>query len=276
MTSEAIPHSQLISLAHRLGDVSADVILPLFRSDLAVDVKGGQGAAFDPVTEGDRAAEVSIREIIEATFPNHGIFGEEHGIKPGSSPYRWVIDPIDGTRAFILGLPTWGTLIGLEINEQPAIGLMNQPFTGDRFWSDGKASYFRNGAGDTRQIQTRASVNLREAQMASTSPDIFAEGNETTVYTTISESVRSCRHGTDCWGYALLAAGLVDIVVEAGLKPYDIVALIPIIENAGGVITSWDGDTARHGGRILAAANPALHAEALDVIAKVTGDTTAG
>lgn len=276
MTSDVISHSKLVSVAHRLGDASADIILPFFRSDLVVDVKGDQSAAFDPVTEGDRAAEAGIRKLIEETYPNHTIVGEEHGIKQGNASYRWVIDPIDGTRAFILGLPTWGTLIGLEIDERPTIGLMNQPFTGDRFWTDGKISYFRDRKDDTRHIRTRASVALRDAQMATTNPTMFAEGYEAAVYKTISQRVRSCRFGTDCWGYALLAAGLIDVVVEAGLKPYDIVALIPIIENAGGIVTTWDGGTARHGGRIIAAANPTLHAEALELMTKLSANAAAG
>ncbi|MGI9479673.1 MAG: histidinol-phosphatase [Hyphomicrobiaceae bacterium] len=275
MTSDAISHSELVSLAHQLGDRSAEIILPFFRQDLAVDVKGGQDAAFDPVTEGDRAAESGIRTLIEATYPSHAILGEEHGTKQVASPYRWVIDPIDGTRAFILGLPTWGTLIGVEINERPTIGLMNQPFTGDRFWTDGNASFFRDREGRVRELKTRESVTLRDAQMATTNSALFEAGSESAVYAAFSTSVRACRLGTDCWGYALLAAGLIDIVVETGLKPYDIVALIPIIENAGGVVTSWDGGTARHGGQVLAAANPALHAEALNLIAKVASESPA-
>ena len=275
MTSDTISHCELVSLAHQLGDRSAEIILPFFRQDLAVDVKGGHDAPFDPVTEGDRAAELGIRTLIEATYPSHAILGEEHGAKQVASPYRWVIDPIDGTRAFILGLPTWGTLIGVEINEQPTIGLMNQPFTGDRFWTDGTASFFRDREGSVRELKTRSSVTFREAQMATTNSALFETGTEAAVYAAFSTSARACRLGTDCWGYALLAAGLIDIVVETGLKPYDIVALIPIIENAGGVVTSWDGGTARHGGQVLATANAALHAEALDLIAKVSPESPA-
>ena len=274
MANATISYSDLMSFAHRLGDASATTILPYFRSDLTVDVKGTQGAAFDPVTEGDRAAEATIRSLIEETFPNHAILGEEHGSKHADSPYRWVIDPIDGTRAFILGLPTWGTLIGLEMHGKPTIGLMNQPFTGDRFWADGEASFYRCGSSDIRRLITRTTVSLAEAQMASTHPDMFSTGVEASVYQAIAKSARSCRLGTDCFGYALLAAGLIDLVLEAGLKPYDIVALIPIIEQAGGVVTAWDGGEARHGGRIIAAANPALHTEALDLIAHVTASAS--
>lgn len=267
MSNNVIQLSDLVSFAHRLGDESATSILPYFRSDLAVESKHGGRSTFDPVTQGDRAAEETIRSNIIETYPDHSILGEEQAARLGTSAYRWVIDPIDGTRAFILGLPTWGTLIGLEIDDVPTIGLMNQPFTGDRFWSDGKASFFRGQDGIARRISTRSSVSLNEAQMACTHPEMFAVGAEADVFQTVSQNVRSCRLGTDCFGYAMLAAGLVDLVVEADLKPYDIVALIPIIENAGGVITTWDGGEARHGGRIVAAANPALHAEALEIIA---------
>lgn len=267
MVNTVIPHADLVSFAHQLGDASATSVLPYFRSDLAVDVKSERNVRFDPVTEGDRAAENAIRDLIDATYPDHAILGEELAPKTAESRYRWVIDPIDGTRAFILGLPTWGTLIGLEIDDQPTIGLMNQPFTGDRFWSDGEASYFRRGSGETRRLATRATVKLSEAQMASTHPEMFADGLEAAVYQAASQAARSCRLGTDCFGYALLAAGFIDLVVEAGLQPYDIVALIPIVEHAGGVVTAWDGGPARHGGRIIAAANATLHAEALDVIA---------
>ena len=274
MANDTCSYSNLISFAHRLGDASATTILPYFRSDLAVDVKGPQDAAFDPVTEGDRAAEATIRGLIEEKFPNHAILGEEHGAKQTDSAYRWVIDPIDGTRAFILGLPTWGTLIGLEIDGKPRIGLMNQPFTGDRFWADGETAFYRCGTGDIRQIRTRASVSLADAQMACTHPDMFSADVEASVYQAATQATRSCRLGTDCFGYALLAAGLIDLVVEAHLQPYDIVALIPIIEQAGGVVTAWDGGEARHGGRVVAAANPTLHAEVLDLIANVTASAT--
>jgi histidinol phosphatase-like enzyme (inositol monophosphatase family) len=265
MPTDMISRDALVSFAHDLADASASAIEPFFRSDLAVTVKGG-GEHFDPVTEGDRAAEAIIRSEIQKIYPDHTILGEEHGATAGTMPYRWVIDPIDGTRAFILGLPTWGTLIGLEFNGVPMIGLMNQPFTRDRFWSDGQASYFRSGDSPARKISTRSSVTLNNAQMACTHPDMFDAGFEAHAYAAITANAKSCRLGTDCFGYALLAAGLIDLVVEAKLQPYDVVALIPIINNAGGVITTWDGGDAQHGGRIVAAANAKLHAEVLDII----------
>ncbi len=170
---------------------------------------------------------------------------------------------------FIIGLPTWGTLIGLEHEGRPVIGIMNQPYLRERFWSDGKASYFKAGdGGQPVKLQTRRSANLATALAASTHPEMFKAGDETAVFEAMMARVKTCRFGTDCYAYCLLAAGLVDIVIEAGLKPYDIVALIPIIENAGGIVTSWDGGEARGGGRILAAAHHDLHREALELIAQ--------
>ena len=259
-------HDALVNFAHQLADASSAAILPHFRSQLSVDNKAQEGR-FDPVTVADRAAETAIRQLIESTHPEHGILGEEHGSTASQGPYRWVVDPIDGTRAFIIGLPTWGTLIGLEINERPTIGLMNQPYTGDRFWSDGNTSSYRSTDGTTRRIKSRTGVRLENAQMASTDPTMFRDDHDRATFDTLRSRATGCRFGTDCYAYALLAAGFIDLVVEAGLQPYDIVALIPIIENAGGVITTWDGGDPRHGGRILAAGSAALHSEALELIA---------
>lgn len=266
MPSNSESNNELISFAHNLADASAAVIAPFFRQSLQVDHKG-TNAQFDPVTEADRAGEAVIRARIQATYPDHSILGEEHGAQIGTSEYRWVIDPIDGTRGFILGLPTWGTLIGLEHNGKPLIGMMNQPYTQDRFWSDGQASYFRSADGNSRTIKTRTTITrLADAQLASTHPDLFATKADAAAFAAVRAGVRACRFGTDCFGYALLAAGLIDAVMEAGLQPYDVAALIPIIENAGGVITTWEGNSARNGGRIIAAANQELHAELMTLI----------
>jgi myo-inositol-1(or 4)-monophosphatase len=257
--------TELVSFMHELADRSAAAILPHFRNELAIDNKAA-GKDFDPVTVADRAGESAIRERIQAQYPAHAILGEEHAAISGDGPYRWVIDPIDGTKAFILGLPTWGTLIGLERDDRPAIGLMNQPYTRDRFWSDGQASYFSGMNGSPRQIRTSQTTDLTQAMIATTDPGLFADGFEISAFGAIRSAAKSCRYGTDCFAYALLAAGLIDLVIEAGLQPYDIVALIPIIENAGGIITTWDGKEARNGGRIIAAANAGLHTQAIELI----------
>ena len=226
-----------------------------------------KAGGFDPVTAADRAAERILRKEIRARYPDHGIEGEEFGSAAGRGRYRWVLDPIDGTRAFIIGAPVWGTLIGLQIDHRPLLGLMSQPFTRERFWSDGKIARWRHGEGREKRLSTRACTRLDQAVLTSTHPDLFAEGFERAAFARLNGNVRMTRFGGDCYGYCLLAAGHVDLVVEAGLKPYDIVALIPIIEAAGGIVTTWDGRPATAGGRILAAGDARLHAQAMECLA---------
>lgn len=256
----------LLDFAHELADVSGDVIRPYFRRPLAVTNKAVKG--FDPVTAADRAAERVISRALAKKWPDHGLIGEEFGQARDGNGLCWVVDPIDGTRAFIMGSPLWGTLIGLLEGDTPLLGLMDQPFTGERFWSGEKASYLRIGEGKPRRIKTRACPNLAEAVVTTTHPDLFEGSAETQAFARLKAKARMTRYGGDCYGYCLLAAGYVDIVVESGLKPYDVVALIPIIERAGGCITTWKGEPAASGGRILASGDPRLHQEALKVLAR--------
>lgn len=260
--------AELLALLHEAADAAGAAILPFFRAELTVEHKVGD-RAFDPVTAGDRAGEQAIRDLIAHKAPTHAVFGEEFGASApaNAGPYRWIIDPIDGTRGFILGLPTWGTLIAIEKNAVPVMGLMDQPYVGDRFFSDGTAAWFRRHGEPPRRLATRATTSLATAHLAATSPDIFSGTHERAVFETMRTSVRDTRYGTDCYAYCLLAAGLIDIVVEAGLQPYDVAALVPIIEHAGGRITTWTGAPAHHGGRIIATANDQLHRAALDLIA---------
>jgi myo-inositol-1(or 4)-monophosphatase len=247
-----------------LAQASGDVILPFFRSTLSVgDKTAGQG--FDPVTEADRAAEMIIRKRIRQMFPEHGIIGEEFPPERPGAEYQWVIDPIDGTRAFICGLPIWGTLVGLMRGGAPVYGLMAQPFLKERFIGDGSRAFMRSAAGE-RPLRTRRCASLAEAMLATTSPKLFA-GEDLAAYERAEAAVRQARYGTDCYAYAMLAAGNIDLVIESGLKPYDIVALIPIIEGAGGVITNWQGGSAAGGGRILAAGDRRVHEQALALLA---------
>jgi myo-inositol-1(or 4)-monophosphatase len=253
----------LLAAAHGLADRAGAVILPHFRTQGAVDHKGGD--LFDPVTAADRDAEQAIRASLAASHPDHGIFGEEFGVLNAGAEYCWVIDPIDGTRAFILGLPLWGTLIGLTRKGTPLLGVMDQPFTAERFWSGETESFFRHG-GTTRAIRARRCGGLGEALLATTSTDFFTAA-ELERFDALSRTVRLRRYGGDCYNYCLLAMGHIDLVVEAGLKPFDIVALIPIIERAGGVVTTWEGGDAKEGGRILAAGDARIHAEAMKILA---------
>jgi histidinol phosphatase-like enzyme (inositol monophosphatase family) len=256
--------AELVAFAHHLADVSAGAILPHFRTELVVGNKA-RGSAFDPVTAADQAAEQAMRESVAARFPEHGIIGEEFGEIGRERRYCWVIDPIDGTRAFITGSPLWGTLIGLTQEGRPLLGLMNQPFTAERFWSEGGRLRWRGPNSAERTLQTRACGRLADAVLSTTHPDLFA-GEEATAFAAIRSRVRMTRYGGDCYGYCLLAAGFIDIIVECGLKPYDVVALVPIIESAGGLITTWDGDSAAHGGSIIAAGDRRVHREAIAVL----------
>jgi myo-inositol-1(or 4)-monophosphatase len=252
----------LVHFACTLADAAAEVILPHFRSQLAVDNKAGIG--FDPVTVADRDAETAMRALIEKHHPDHGILGEEHGVSKGSSDYVWVLDPIDGTRGFMTGLPTWGTLIGLKKGDQPIVGVMNQPFTRERFVGGTRAESHREGKIST--LSTRACQSIETAVLSTTSPDMFA-ADELPRFERVRKRARLVRYGADCYAYAMLAAGLIDLVVECGLKPYDIVALMPIIERAGGVVTTWSGGPAHEGGQIVAAGDRALHAAVLEMLA---------
>jgi len=259
-----------IDFAHTLADISASAILPHFRTRLAVENKARKGTAagtgFDPVTVADRAAERAIRKAIAGRYPDHGIVGEEYAAVAGSSRYRWVIDPIDGTRAFITGSPLWGTLIGLMDGPTPVLGLMNQPFTGERVWSDGAEARWRRPDGGVRRIETRACARLADAILTTTHPDLFAPGAEAADFAAVKSRARMTRYGGDCYAYCLLAAGCIDVIIEAGLKPFDVVALVPIIEAAGGIVTTWEGASACDGGRILAAGDRRTHQEAMALL----------
>lgn len=245
------------------AEIAAGHTLPRFRSGLAVDNKEAGG--FDPVTEADREAELAIRELLGMRFPDHAIIGEEWDDKQGSGPFAWIIDPIDGTRAFITGVPVWGTLIGLTVDGRAVAGLMGQPFTGEIYLSlPGEASYYRGF--EKEPLKTSAVTELARAKLTSTSPDLFERTGLIEPWTRLRRSVLTTRYGLDCYGYALLAAGHIDLVVEAGLKDVDICPLIPLIENAGGVITTWHGERAEHGGNCVAAATPELHAAAMAML----------
>ena len=250
-------------MAHRLADRAGAVILPHFRTGCAIDHKGGD--LFDPVTVTDREAEAAIRAGIAETYPDHGILGEEFGSHNTDADYCWVIDPIDGTRSFIIGLPIWGTLIGLTQGGVPLLGLMDQPFTGERFFGGHGGSYLRHG-GVERRMQARACASLKDALLATTSTDFFTSAEEHGRFDELSRRVRLRRFGGDCYNYCMLALGQIDLVVEAGLNAYDILPLIPIVERAGGIVTTWEGGDPRQGGRVIAAGDRHVHAAAVKVL----------
>ena len=258
-----------------LATLSGEAILPFFRTSMTPADKS-RGGVFDPVTEADRAAEVAMRRMIEATFPSHGIIGEEFGATRADAEYVWVLDPIDGTKSFISGLPMWGTLIGLNQRGRPCYGMMHQPFTRERFFSDGAVASWRGPSHrpgediEERKLKTRACATLAQATLMTTSPRLVPEPLRA-AYFQVEEKVRLVRYGGDCYGYCALAAGHVDLVIEANLKPHDVVALIPIIEGAGGIVTTWDGGDAAQGGAIIAAGDKRAHAAAMEILRSASG-----
>jgi histidinol phosphatase-like enzyme (inositol monophosphatase family) len=269
---DRLPLRALLETAHILADVSGKAIMPKFRKPIEIENKAGIGD-FDPVTVADKAAERVIRRVLRERHPNHGILGEEYGTIEGTEPYTWVIDPIDGTKAFITGAPLWGTLIGVLHESRAIVGMMHQPFTQERIWSAGTdarksagTTQWSVGAGRAKVVKTRACRKIEDALLATTSPDLIPPGFETERFQRLKSRARLTRYGGDCYAYCLLAGGYIDLVVECGLKAHDVVALIPIIEGAGGRITTWEGERAEQGGRIVAAGDPKLHDAALKVL----------
>ena len=263
------------AFVERLAQVSGEVILPFFRSTIGAEDKS-RGGVFDPVTEADRGAEAAMRRLIAQVFPAHGVVGEEYGQDRPDAEYVWVLDPIDGTKSFISGLPTWGTLIGLTHRGKPVYGMMAQPFTRERYFGDGARARLRSlapGRGDapsgewvTRALRARACAGLAEATVMTTNPALIRAEADRAAYRRVEERARLARYGGDCYAYCALALGFVDLVIETGLKPHDVVALAPIVVGAGGLITTWDGGDAAGGGRIIAAGDRRVYDEALRLL----------
>ncbi len=247
----------------RLAKAAGDAIMPHFRSGHDVENKLADG--FDPVTVADRGGEAAMRALINAEHPEHGILGEEYGSENLSAEHVWVLDPIDGTRSFITGLPTWGTLIGLTTNGKPSLGMMAQPYVNEFYAGDGQTASYQGPLG-SKALKTRQCATLGDAVMFTTTPALF-QGAERAAYDAIEAKTKLARYGTDCYGYCMVAAGLADLVIESGLQAYDIVALVPIIEGAGGVVTTWSGGSPANGGQIVASGDPRLHEAVLKDLA---------
>jgi myo-inositol-1(or 4)-monophosphatase len=239
---------------NRLADAAAGVTLEYFRQKIDIDDKVKNGL-FDPVTEGDRGAEAAIRALIDSEYPDHNIIGEEYGIKEGQSDFTWVLDPIDGTRAFISGLPTWGTLIALLYKGEPIMGIIDQPYLKERYLGAPDGSTL-NG----EPIKTRTCKALSSATLSTTDPDLF-KGAERAAFDKILSNVKLVRYGLDCYAYAIVASGHMDLVVESGLESYDMMALIPVIRGAGGAVSNWCGDTPNDSGHLLAVGDAELMPE---------------
>src|SRR6516225_7447061 len=232
------------AFVNELATVSGETILPFFRTALSIEDKGRPGS-FDPVTAADHAAETAMRTLIRRTFPDHGIIGEEYGKERADAEYVWVLDPIDGTKSFISGMPAWGTMIALLRSGQPVFGMMNQPFTRERFSGDGGRAHYRGPTGE-RDLRVRACADLAKAVLFTTSP-LLMNTHDRETFGRVEAAVRLSRYGGDCYAYCMLAAGHVDLVIETELKPYDVLPLVPIITGAGGIITTWEGGAPRAG-----------------------------
>jgi len=257
-------------IAQRAADAGGRAALRHFRAaGLATGDKGG-AAGFDPVTAADREAEAAIRSLLIAERPDDAILGEEEARRDGRSGLTWVIDPVDGTRAFISGLPTWGVLVALDDGRTGRIGIIAQPFTGERFTGlvDGPhGGAHLDHAGARRRIGVRPCAGLGDATLFATTPGMF-RGADAACFARLSSAVRLTRYGIDCYAYALLAMGQIDLVVEAGLAAYDIAAPAALITAAGGIVTDWEGGDARWGGRVVAAGDARVHAAALDALGR--------
>lgn len=257
--------SDIIETAHELADAARDVILPWFRStDLAADNKSNGKGPYDPVTQADHAAEQTMREILARRRPDDGILGEEFGHSSGSTGLTWVLDPIDGTRAFVSGTPSWGVLIALRDDSGPCYGIIDQPYTAERF-EGGFGRAQMTGPSGTCPLRSRENRPLEQGILFSTFPEIGTE-EEAAAFQAVSRQMQFTRYGLDCYAYALLALGQIDLVIEAGLQAYDVQAPIAVIKAAGGLVTDWRGAPAHEGGRILAAANESQHTAALKIL----------
>lgn len=255
-----------LDIANLLADAARAAILPYFRHPaLGADNKATGG--FDPVTVADHAAEQAMRAILAEHRPEDGILGEEFGTQEGSSGRIWVLDPIDGTRGFLSGTPTWGVLIALSEADGPKLGIIDQPYTGERFTGAPGLAVF-DGPRGREALSTRATVALDKAILFTTFPEVGTP-EERAGFQAVADAVQLTRYGMDCYAYALIAAGQIDLVIEAGLNPYDIHAPIAVIEAAGGIVTNWQGGSAKDGGRVLAAANANVHAAALEILRRV-------
>ncbi|WP_300378007.1 inositol monophosphatase family protein [Henriciella sp.] len=251
-----------LKLARRLADVAWTAIRPHFRSGVAAENKGGTGVRYDPVTVADKAAEEAIREILAAERPDDGIDGEEFGRQEGTSGWTWLIDPIDGTRAFLAGLPVWTTLIALvDPDGHPVLGMIDQPVLGERYIG-GPSGTFLEKDGTRTQLHVSACNDLRDAVIATTDPFIMTPP-EQGAWTHLRHTARISRYGLDAYGYARLAGGTIDLVCETGLQAHDVAALIPVVRGAGGIARDWRGNEAKLGSQIVCAASEEVFEQAL-------------
>lgn len=262
MSRTDIPLLELEEFAIELAHTASGIANAHFRKKFSVENK--EEERFDPVTSADKAIEQVLRAAISDRYPDHGIVGEEQDVRSGTAPYRWYIDPIDGTRAFMTGSPLWGTLVGVTRQDEPLFGLLCQPVLEEVFLGSASGSWLIRAEARER-LRTRVCTELGDAVLTTTSPEFFDEPS-LAAFDALSAKCLMTRYGGDCYNYAMLAAGFVDLVVEWGLEAYDIMPLIPILEGAGAVVTDWQGRRSIHGGTIVAAATAELHEAALELL----------
>jgi myo-inositol-1(or 4)-monophosphatase len=251
-----------VAAAQAAADAAGEVIRPFFRGTVAADLKADQS----PVTAADRGAEEAMRLVLRRLTPGCGILGEEAGLERPQAPLRWVLDPIDGTRAFITGRPIFGTLIALLDGDAPVVGIIDQPVTRERWvGASGRRTVFTGGFGGT--VGTRACASLGQAELSATSPGMF--GAELPRFQALAGRVRRTAWGGDCYAYGLLALGQIDVIVECDLKPWDWAALVPVVQGAGGRMTDWEGRALRADGdgRVIAVGDAELLADVAQVLA---------
>lgn len=255
--------ADLMATAHALADAARQATLLHFRAP-GLTAENKEQLRFDPVTVADRLSEDRMRAILATRRPQDGILGEEYGQLAGTSGLTWVLDPIDGTRSYLCGTPTWGVLISVRDAEGPIYGIIDQPYIGERFEGGfGRAEV--NGPMGRAALQARPARTLAEAIVMTTFPEVGTP-EEGAAFRRVAGRAKLVRYGTDCYAYALIAAGQIDLVIEAGLQAYDVQAPIAVIEAAGGIVTDWQGRPCHDGGQVLAAANATIHAEALALL----------
>ena len=264
MTADEKVDDRLIQFAHRLADASGAVIRPFFRQRIEVAHKPGK-YLFDPVTEADQGAERAIRAIIERDRPDDAILGEEYGARPGTSGWRWVLDPVDGTRAFITGRHEWGSLIALEKDEVPVLGILDQPVLGERFIGVNGRSELHQG-GRVTPLQVRACAGLQEAVLCATDPSAYMTPEQVAAFERVKAKARLTRYHGDCYIFAMLAMGFIDVIVEGAFRRWDIAAIVPLVEGAGGIVSNWQGAPWRDGEPVLACGDRRLHEETVTLL----------
>ena len=257
-----------IAFAQTLADAAGAVIRPYFRQRIEVVDKGlAKGAVFDPVTAADKGAEEAMRAIIEKERPADGILGEEFGEKPSANGLTWVLDPVDGTRAFIAGRYEWGSLIGLEQNGMAVLGIIDQPVLHERFIGTNANAEFITSEGRTK-LNVRPCASLKEAILCATHPDAYFTPAEQEAFQRVKRVTRMTRFAGDCYLFGLLSLGFIDLIIESSLHRWDVSALIPVVEGAGGIITNWHGESCANGGQVIAAGDPRVHEETIKMLAE--------